>query len=82
MPEFAYVLGQPATASSITSSVNPNKETCSPTGTTALVDGLILGAVKNLRTNLTIASTVALDDYHTPLDFVQNEVPTILDNSV
>lgn len=82
LPEFAYVLGLSSTASSIVTSVNPNPETCTPTGTTARVDASILAAVKNLRTNLTIRSTVGLDDYHTPLDFVQLEVPTVLADSV
>ena len=34
------------------------------------------------RTNLTIESIVRLDDYQTPLNFVQNNVPTVLADSV
>lgn len=82
MPEFAYVLGLSSTASAISTSVNPDPETCTPTGTTKSVDALILGAVKNLRTNLTIVSDVTLDDYRTPLNFVQYQVPTVLADSV
>jgi hypothetical protein len=82
VPQFNYVLYQPDSPTSITTTVNPNSETCSPTGTTSLVRNLILAAVKNLKTNLTIVSNVALDDYHTPLNFVQNNVPTVLDDTV
>lgn len=85
LPEFAYVLSLPPTAltaSTIIASVNPNPETCAPTGTTARVDALILAAVKNLKTNLSIQSITKLDDYQTPLDFVQNNVPTVLGDSV
>ncbi|GAA5914535.1 uncharacterized protein JCM6883_003197 [Sporobolomyces salmoneus] len=82
LPEFAYVLGLDSTESSVTTSVNTQPETCAPTGTTRTVQGLILAAVKNLRTDLTIQSDVKLDDYETPLNFVQRNVPTVLDDSV
>lgn len=82
VPEFDYVLGLDSTASSVTTTVNTQPETCAPTGTTKLVQGLILAAVKNLKTNLTIQSTVKLDDFQTPLDFNQFNVPTVLDDSV
>ncbi|GAA5969858.1 hypothetical protein JCM21900_004182 [Sporobolomyces salmonicolor] len=82
LPEFAYVLGLSSTSSSVTTSVNTQPETCAPTGTTKAVQALILAAVKNLRTNLTIQSDVQLDDYRTPLDFNQYNVPTVLDDSV
>ncbi|BGP00846.1 hypothetical protein RTBOTA2_002159 [Rhodotorula toruloides] len=82
IPEFDYVLGLDSTASSVTTTVNTQPETCAPTGTTKLVQGLILAAVKNLKTNLTIQSTVKLDDFQTPLDFNQFNVPTVLDDSV
>ncbi|GAA6063179.1 hypothetical protein JCM10212_003114 [Sporobolomyces blumeae] len=82
LPEFAYVLGLDSTASSVTTSVNTQPETCAPTGTTKAVQGLILAAVKNLKTDLTIQSTVKLDDYQTDLDFVQRGVKTVLDDSV
>ncbi|GAA5951249.1 hypothetical protein JCM3765_002422 [Sporobolomyces pararoseus] len=82
LPEFAYVLGLDSTASSVTTSVNTQPETCAPTGTTRTVQGLILAAVKNLKTDLTIQSVVKLDDYQTPLDFIQRNVPTVLDDSV
>ena len=82
VPEFAYVLGLDSTASSVTTSVNTQPETCAPTGTTRTVQGLILAAVKNLKTDLTIQSVVKLDDYQTPLDFIQRNVPTVLDDSV
>ncbi|GAA6027071.1 hypothetical protein JCM8097_006088 [Rhodosporidiobolus ruineniae] len=80
--EFNYVLGLDSTASSVTTSVNPNPESCAPTGTTREVQSLILAAVKNLKSNLTIASDVKLDDYETPLDFSQFNVATVLDDSV
>lgn len=38
---------------------------CAPTGTTKEVAGLILAAVANLRTDLTITTTTKLDDYQT-----------------
>lgn len=82
MPEFAYVLGLDSTASSVTTSVNTQPESCAPTGTTRTVQGLILAAVKNLKTDLTLQSVVKLDDFQTPLDFVQRGVPTVLDDSV
>ncbi|KAI5474806.1 pre-rrna processing protein [Pseudohyphozyma bogoriensis] len=82
LPEFAYVLGLSSTASSVTSSVNQQPETCAPTGTTREVQALILAAIKNLKTNLTIQSVVKLDDYETPLNFDQNDVTTDLDSSV
>ncbi|BGP22157.1 pre-rRNA processing protein [Rhodotorula toruloides] len=82
IPEFNYVLGLASTASSVTTTVNTQPETCAPTGTTKLVQGLILAAVKNLKTNLTIQSTVKLDDFQTPLNFNQFNVPTVLDDSV
>ncbi|KAL8279026.1 hypothetical protein RQP46_008484 [Phenoliferia psychrophenolica] len=79
LPEFAYVLGLASTESTITTQVNQEPETCTPTGSTARDQALILAALKNLKTNLTIQSVVRLDDYQTPLNFVQNNVPTILD---
>jgi hypothetical protein len=82
VPQFTYVLGLASTTSSIVTSVNPDPETCNPTGTTAAVDALILRAVANLKTNLTIQSVIQLDDYSTPLNFVQNDVVTVLDKSV
>lgn len=82
LPQFAYVLAQPSTNTSVTSRVNPDQETCNPTGTTALVDGLILAAVKNLRSDLSIATTLKLDEYETSLNFAQTGVPTLLDDSV
>ncbi|GAA5937070.1 uncharacterized protein JCM15063_000146 [Sporobolomyces koalae] len=82
LPEFAYVLGLQSTESSVTTSVNTQPETCAPTGTTRLVQGLILAAVKNLKTDLAIQSLVKLDDFQTPLDFNQYNVPTVLDDSV
>lgn len=82
VPEFAYVLGLQSTDSDVTTSVNTQPETCAPTGTTRTVQGLILAAVKNLRTDLAIESVVKLDDYRTPLNFNQYNVPTVLDDSV
>lgn len=82
VPEFAYVLGLDSTASSIVTTVNPQPESCAPTGTTAAVKALILAAVKNLKTNLTLESVVRLDDYQTPLNFVQSNVPTVLADDV
>lgn len=51
-------------------------------GTTADVQKLIFVAVANLRTNLSIQSTLKLDDFQTDLAFVQNDVPTVLDSTV
>ncbi|KAL8287086.1 hypothetical protein RQP46_004092 [Phenoliferia psychrophenolica] len=82
LPEFAYVLSLESTASTVTTSVNLQPETCTPSGTTAKVQALILAAVKNLKTNLTISSATRLDEFSTPLNFVQNNVPTVLDDSV
>ncbi|KAL8278093.1 hypothetical protein RQP46_009553 [Phenoliferia psychrophenolica] len=82
LPEFAYVLGLASTTSTVTTSVNTKKETCAPTGTSSEVAALILAAVKNLRTDLGITSTLKLDDFQTDLAFVQNGVPTVLDDSV
>lgn len=82
VPEFAYVLGLDSTASSVTTSVNQQPETCAPTGTTAAVRALILAAVKNLKTDLALQTVVRLDDYQTPLNFVQKQVPTVLADSV
>ena len=82
VPQFAYVLGLQSTESSITTSVNTQPETCAPTGTTNAVRALILAAVKNLRTDLALQTVVRLDDYQTPLNFLQNQVPTILADSV
>lgn len=82
LPEFEYVLSEVSTATSVTSKVNTGKETCTPTGTTKLVQNIILAAVKNLKTDLGIQSVVALDDFVTPLNFAQNGVPTVLDDSV
>ena len=49
LPEFAYVESLASTASTVTSTVNQQPETCTPSGTTAEVDALILAAVKNLK---------------------------------
>ena len=47
------------------------------------MQNIIIAAVKNLKTDLVIQSVVKLDDYQTPLDFVQRDVATVLDpNSV
>ncbi|GAA5897781.1 hypothetical protein JCM8208_000260 [Rhodotorula glutinis] len=82
LPEFQYVLSLPSTDTAVTSEVNPDRETCAPTGTTKEVQNIILAAVKNLKTDLNISATVALDEYVTPLDFQQRGVPTVLDDSV
>lgn len=82
MPEFQYVLSLPSTDTAVTSEVNPDRETCAPTGTTKEVQNIILAAVKNLKTDLNISATVGLDEYVTPLDFQQRGVPTVLDDSV
>lgn len=82
VPQFAYLLSETSTASSVTTSVNQAAESCTPTGTTALVESLIIAAVQGLSTNLSIQSTVKLDNFETPLTFVQNNVPTQLADSV
>ncbi|SGY79107.1 BQ5605_C008g05044 [Microbotryum silenes-dioicae] len=82
LPQFAYVLGLSDTSTSVTASVNPNPESCAPTGTTKAVQGLILAAVANLKTDLAISAFTALDQYQTGLNFVQKQVPTVLDDSV
>ena len=82
MPVFDFVLKQPSTVSSVTATVNQDKETCAPTGTTNTVDNLILAAVANLRSDLAIVTTLDLDDYRTNLAFEQNSVVTVLDKSV
>ncbi|GJN94719.1 hypothetical protein Rhopal_007810-T1 [Rhodotorula paludigena] len=82
LPEFQYVLGLESTETAVTSRVNTGRETCTPTGTTKQVQGIILAAVANLKTDLGIQSTVALDEYVTALNFQQRGVPTVLDDSV
>lgn len=82
LPVFAFVLSEPSTNSTVTSMINPDRETCTPTGTTASVDASILAAVANLRTDLDIMSSLKLDDFQTNLNFVQKSVPTSLDKSV
>jgi hypothetical protein len=82
VPPFGYVLGLASTASDVTSSVNKGTETCAPTGTTKRAQALIIAAVQNLRSDLAITSTLLLDDYRTNLNFNQNSVPTVLDDSV
>lgn len=82
MPEFQYVLGLESTETAVTSRVNTGRETCTPTGTTKQVQDIILAAVANLKTDLGIQSTVALDEYITALNFQQRGVPTVLDDSV
>lgn len=62
--------------------MNLEPETCTPTGSTKSVDAIILAAVANLKTNLTIQGVTKLDDFLTPLDFSQYNVPTVLDSSV
>lgn len=79
---FTTLLSGGSTETSVTSKVNLAPETCTPTGSTAAVDKIILAAVKNLKTNLSIASSTRLDDYATNLDFVQLNVPTVLADSV
>lgn len=76
------MLGLESTETAVTSEVNPDREKCAPTGTTKEVQNIILAAVKNLKTDLGISATVALDEYVTPLDFNQRGVPTVLDDSV
>lgn len=76
------MLSLPSTDTAVTSEVNPDRETCAPTGTTKEVQNIILAAVKNLKTDLNISATVGLDEYVTPLDFQQRGVPTVLDDSV
>lgn len=82
LPYLQYVLGLSSTASQVTTSVNTAGESCAPTGTTARAQALILAAVQNLKTNLAIQSVVRLDEYQTPLNFNQYQVPTVLDRSV
>lgn len=82
-PALNGVLALDSTESSVVATVNTQPETCAPTGTTRTVQNIIINAVKNLKTDLVIQSVVKLDDYQTPLDFVQRDVATVLDpNSV
>lgn len=76
------MLSEASTQTSVTSKVNPNKETCAPTGTTKEVQQIILAAVANLKTDLGIQSQIALDEYVVDLTFAQRGVPTYLDDSV
>lgn len=78
IPQFAFLSTEASTISTVVSSVNPNPETCKPSGTTSLVDSLILASVKGLVSNLSIVSNTLLDDFATPLSFVQNNVCLLL----
>ena len=79
---FDQILALDNTETTVTSSVNFQPETCAPTGTTTQVQNTILAAVRHLRTDLAIQSVVRLDEYQTPLNFLQADVPTILSDRV
>lgn len=79
---FDQILALDNTDTTVTSTVNMQPETCAPSGTTQLVQNTILAAVRNLRTDLAIESVVRLDEYQTPLNFLQADVPTILSDRV
>jgi hypothetical protein len=79
-PLFNYVLGLASTQTTVTSMPDPNAPTC-VSGQQFDVNGAILASLQNLRVNLTIQSTVHLDDYQTDLNFNQYMIPTITDRT-
>lgn len=77
---FNQVLALPNTDTAI----EPYPDSFSPpcnSGTAFDTLGAILKLLQGLATRLDIQSTLKLDDYQTDLDFVQNPVPTITDET-
>lgn len=81
---FATLLSQPLEKTNITSSVVAAGavDQCNPTNSTVAVNQIILASIQDLKSNLSIHAFTALDDFETPLDFIQLNVNTSLDTSV
>ncbi|KAL8280236.1 hypothetical protein RQP46_007350 [Phenoliferia psychrophenolica] len=81
VPVLAYLFTISDYTSSLIASVNPNPETCVPSGSTKKVQALVMASLANLRTNFTLQTEVKVGEYATPLDFDQNEVSTVFDET-
>ncbi|EST10168.1 Protein of unknown function DUF3712 [Kalmanozyma brasiliensis GHG001] len=79
-PLFAQVLAQASTQTTISPYPDFNPPNCR-SGNQFDVLGAILRTLQGLTTRLDIQSSVKLDEYFTNLNFVQQPVPTITDNT-
>ncbi|KAN0059778.1 hypothetical protein ACQY0O_008352 [Thecaphora frezii] len=77
---FEQVLAQSSTKTTISPFPDDQAPPCS-SGKQFDVQGAVLNLLKGLKTTLTVESVVKLDDYQTNLNFVQQPVPTVTDNT-
>ncbi|KAF8894927.1 hypothetical protein CPB84DRAFT_1848428 [Gymnopilus junonius] len=77
---FQFVLSNPDFKPPVTTSVDPQAPTC-VSGQQFDVNTAILKSLSGLKVDLSIASSVKLDDYSTDLSFTQSGVPAITDKT-
>ncbi|KAK0546638.1 hypothetical protein OC846_005187, partial [Tilletia horrida] len=80
VPLFGYLPSEGVYNGSITATKVQGDAPCG-SGADSDINNLILDLLKGLQTNLTIQSSLALDDYRTALAFDQDYVPTQTDQS-
>ncbi|KAK7064212.1 hypothetical protein R3P38DRAFT_3165227 [Favolaschia claudopus] len=77
---FQYIVANPNIKVPVTTTVATSPPTC-VSGNQFDVGGAILAALKNLKVDLQIDTNVKLDDFATPLSFVQNAIPVNTDRT-
>lgn len=74
---FQFILANPNFKPTVTTSVQNQTSTC-VSGKQFDVEGAILDALRNLKVDLGVTSSVKLDDFATDLVFAQHDVPAIV----
>ncbi|KAJ7675082.1 hypothetical protein B0H17DRAFT_1161695 [Mycena rosella] len=77
---FQYLVDNPDIKVAVTTTVDTTAPTC-VSGAQFNVAGAILATLKNLKVDLAIDTNVKLDDFATPLSFVQNNIPVVTDET-
>lgn len=77
VPLFQFLVDNPNLKVAVTTTVDTSAPTC-VSGNQFNVAGAILATLKNLKVDLGINSSVKLDDFATPLSFVQSNIPVVV----
>ncbi|KAJ7251753.1 hypothetical protein B0H12DRAFT_1234031 [Mycena haematopus] len=77
---FQFLVDNPGIQVPVTTTVDTSAPTC-VSGNQFDVAGAILAALKNLKVDLAVDTSVKLDDFATALSFAQNSVPVVTDTT-
>ncbi|KAJ7874667.1 hypothetical protein B0H14DRAFT_3551962 [Mycena olivaceomarginata] len=77
---FQYLVDNPGIKVAATTTVDTSAPTC-VSGNQFDVAGAILATLKNLKVDLGINTNVKLDDFATPLSFLQSSIPVVTDQT-